>query len=167
MEELGFQRALLSASGGLTLRVLFQEMRGEEMGRYIAASGALALCEAACTRTENWPIAKAFIDHRDQLEHDFPELRELRFLRDDVRGRFALPSDYARELRQTFSQPTPAGRLAHRADEADIEAIRRGADERMRRWLTALADDTIPADSADAARAVVASLRRLRDVEEV
>jgi serine/threonine protein kinase len=167
IEDLGFHQALPQANAGLTLRVYFQHMFDEATGKYIAASAALALCERACALTNEWSIAKAFIDGRDQLESEFPELRDFRYLREDVRGDFELPSVYARDLRQTLSQPTPAGKLDLPSNEADVATVRRLADDRLYKWMTALADGTIPPESADAARVVVANLRRLQDAQEV
>jgi serine/threonine protein kinase len=167
IEDLGFQQALGSASAGLSLRVYFQQLLEGATGRYIAASAALALCETASLGANDWSIAKAFIDARDWLESEYPELRELRYLREEVRGGFDMPPAYARELRHTLSQPTPAGKLRLRSDHADVDSVRKMAEERLFGWIAALADGSIPARSADAARVVVATLRRLQDAEDV
>jgi hypothetical protein len=167
IEDLGFQQVLPLTNAGLTLRVFLQQMLDGAMADYVSASAALALCEMACDRSNDWSIAKRFIDRRDDLEAAFPELRDLRCLREDVRGDFTLPPAYARALRHTLSQPTAAGKLDLRSDQAGLDTIRGVAEERLLRWMTGLGDGTIPADSADAARVVVASLRRLQDAKEV
>ncbi len=155
------------ANAGLTLRVFFQQMLEGARGKYIAASAALALCEKGCAETNEWPIMKAFIDGRDELESEFPELRELRYLREEVRADFTLPLAYARELRRTLSHPTAAGKLGLAFDQASSDTVRTVSEDRLFDWMTALADGTIPAESATAARVVVASLRRLQDAEGV
>jgi serine/threonine protein kinase len=167
LEDLGFQPALGIANAGLALRVLVAQMLDQSRGHLIAASGALALCDVACSRTNDWSIAKHFIDRRDEVEHEFPELRDLRYLREETRGDFELATEYARQLRRTLAQPTPAGKLDLPSDETDVPAIHRAAEERLFEWMTALADGSIPAGSAGAARVVVAALRRLQDVEEL
>jgi hypothetical protein len=101
------------------------------------------------------------------LESEYPELRDLRYLREEVRGAFDMPSAYGRELRHTLSQPTPAAKLRLRSDHADVDSVRKMAEERLFGWIAALADGSIPAGSANAARVVVATLRRLQDAEDM
>ena len=70
-----------------------------------------AIFKTACSFARDWPIAKLFIDLRDEAESDFPELRDLRYLREEARGDYSLPQPFAGALRRILSQPTPAGKL--------------------------------------------------------
>ena len=163
----GFQQALPQANAGLTLRVYFQQMFEGRTGKYIGASAALALCETACARTNDWSIAKAFIDARDRLESEFPELRDLA----TCERTSAATSPCRRRTRASCatrcrSRPRPASSTCapmkpmwHRAQA--------GRSIDVSDWMTAMADGTIPPESADAARVVVATLRRLQDAEDV